>query len=131
MRIETKEWLKIAREEHRSALVLLKEGIYRMVCYHSQQAVEKVLKAMLSEHEIDFARTHNLIDLKNMAISAGYKIDLTDEEAMFLNSVYKSRYPAGFGLLPEGDPNNDDGETALRIADRVMEFARLSFPSAM
>jgi HEPN domain-containing protein len=78
MRRETEEWLRIAYEEYQSANVLLKEDLYRMVCYHAQQTVEKMLKAMLTEHEVDFSRTHNLLDLKNAANTLGYHTDLTD-----------------------------------------------------
>lgn len=49
MKLETKEWIKIVNEEVASANLLFKNGIYRMVCLHSQQAVEKVLKALLTE----------------------------------------------------------------------------------
>jgi len=93
MRGETEEWLKIAHEDYRSAERLFEEGLYRMVCYHSQQTVEKILKAVLTEREIDFVRTHNILDLRNTAIKLGYEIKLSDEDSVFLNSVYRSRYP--------------------------------------
>ncbi len=38
-----------------------------MVCYHAQQTVEKILKAILTERDVDFARTHNILDLRNAA----------------------------------------------------------------
>jgi len=58
MKRETQEWLKIAEEEFRSGECLFERGFYRIVCYHAQQAVEKILKALLVEKEIPPPRTH-------------------------------------------------------------------------
>jgi len=41
-------WLKYALDDLQSAKVLLKEGIYNMVCFHSQQAVEILLKSFIA-----------------------------------------------------------------------------------
>lgn len=49
MKLETKEWLRIAEEELAAAELLMENGIYRMVCLHGQQAVEKTLKAVLTD----------------------------------------------------------------------------------
>jgi len=121
MRRETEEWLKIALEDYESARCLFEEGLYRMVCYHAQQTVEKFLKAILTEREIDFARTHNIIDLKNAVIKLGYKIELTDEDAVFLNSVYRSRYPSDLGFLPSGEPTKEDAEKAMGITRIIVD----------
>lgn len=129
MRKETEEWLRIAHEEYQAARALIKEDLYRMVCYHAQQTVEKLLKAILTEHEIEFSRTHNLLDLRNATASMGYEIGLSDEEAVFLNSVYRARYPAMLGFLPEGDPVRDDAAKAIRIAEKIVRFVRVAFPT--
>jgi HEPN domain-containing protein len=127
MRRETEDWLRIAREEYQSAHILRRECLFRMVCYHAQQTVEKLLKAILSERQIDFSRTHNLLDLRNAVRTIGYDVDLTDEDAVFLGSVYRARYPGSFGLLPEGDPVEGDADKAIAIADRVLKFMETSF----
>jgi HEPN domain-containing protein len=67
MRKETEEWFRIASEDLESADALMERKLFRMVCYHAQQAVEKILKALMSEHEIDIPRIHNLIDLRSVA----------------------------------------------------------------
>jgi len=87
MRKEAEQWLKIAKEELQSAEYLFEKRRFRMVCYHSQQAVEKVLKSLLSEHEVDVPRVHNLLDLNNAIKRLGYESGLTDEEVIFLNSI--------------------------------------------
>lgn len=49
------QWLNAAREDLRLAKVLLEEqrDFYPPICFHSQQAVEKALKAFLYFHKID------------------------------------------------------------------------------
>jgi HEPN domain-containing protein len=124
MRKEAEEWIKIASEELQSAEYLFERLLFRMVCYHAQQTVEKVLKALLVEHEIDFPRTHNILDLRNAVKSLGYKIRLTDGDAIFLNSIYRTRYPSDLGLLPSGEPTEKDAEKALYMAKAIVEWVR-------
>jgi len=42
MKKETEEWLKIAFEDYDAAKCLFERELYRMVCYHCQQAVENI-----------------------------------------------------------------------------------------
>ena len=48
MRKEAEAWLAIAAEELQSAGDLAEKKLFRMVCYHAQQSVEKTLKAQRS-----------------------------------------------------------------------------------
>lgn len=127
MKKETEEWLKIALEDYESAKYLHKKRLYRMVCYHSQQMVEKILKSILIEREVDFARTHNILDLRNAVMQFGYIINLSDEDAVFLNSIYRSRYPSDLGLLPSGEPKKEDAQRALNIAKVIFDYIKTLF----
>jgi HEPN domain-containing protein len=120
MRLETQAWLKIAREDLAAAELLLQKGIYRMVCLHCQQAVEKISKALLTEWEVEFKRTHNIVDLLSLLRAQGLALSVNHEEAGFLNAVYRSRYPAEAGLLPYGEPTADDAGKALALTRRVV-----------
>lgn len=121
MKPETKEWIKIADEEMASADLLFNHGIYRMVCLHSQQAVEKMLKALLTEWGLEFKRTHHIFDLLSLLNRQKVTVNISHEEAGFLNAVYRSRYPADAGLLPHGEPTKDDARKALSLAHRMAE----------
>ena len=121
MRKESEDWFRIAREDLKSAKVLFKERLFRMPCFHSQQAVEKAFKALLTEREFRFKRIHSLIDLKGNIEKIGYKISLNEEEAVFLNSIYRPRYPADLGLLPQGEPVRKDAQRALKIAAKILK----------
>lgn len=120
MKLETREWIKIAEEEVTSADLLFENEIYRMVCLHSQQAVEKILKALLTEYDIEFKRTHNIVDLLALLKAQGLTVNLNHEEAGFLNAIYRSRYPSDAGLIPRGEPMKEDASKALALAKRVL-----------
>ena len=53
---KAKEWLKKAETDLKVANILIREGIYDYSLFHSQQAVEKYLKAFLTYHNNTFAR---------------------------------------------------------------------------
>lgn len=122
MKRETEEWIKIAEEDLQAAEHLIKVSLYRMVCYHAQQAVEKILKAILTEREIEFSRTHNILDLQNAVKEVGHESPLDTEDAVFLNSVYRARYPAALGLLPKGEPAKEDAERAMHSAREMRKW---------
>jgi HEPN domain-containing protein len=42
--------------------------------FHCQQAAEKLLKAILSLHDMDFPRTHNLRFLMDLLADAGHRL---------------------------------------------------------
>lgn len=126
MKKETIEWIKIAIEEFDAAQHLYEIHLYRMVCYHCQQYVEKIMKAFLVEKDIEFHRTHNILDLKNILSEIGIEIPLKNEESIFLNSIYRSRYPAGLGLLPYGDPNEEDAKKAIDCAKKIKEWTEVN-----
>lgn len=127
MKRETTEWLRISREDLQSAAYLFEKKLFRMVCYHAQQTVEKIFKAVLVENEIDIPKVHNLLDLNNAIRRLGYETNLTNEEAIFLNSIYRWRYPPDLGLLPLGEPTEMDAEKALRIAGAMNDWSKDNF----
>jgi len=46
-------WLQFAADDLKSANVLLAEGLYNIVCFHSQQAVEKLFNNHASVLEVE------------------------------------------------------------------------------
>jgi len=119
-------WLRYAQDDLNSALVLLREGIYNMVCFHSQQAVEKMLKTIIAHYRVEIPRTHNLIRLQGLCENlSGEKLEINDEKLMFLNDVYiDSRYPADFGLLPGGQSTETEARKAYDSADTIFKYLR-------
>jgi len=59
-------WLQYASDDLKSAKVLLAEGVFNMACFHAQQVVEKLFKAIISAYDQPIPRTHNLIRLHKL-----------------------------------------------------------------
>lgn len=120
MRDATGPWVRDAREELESARLLRERSLFRPACYHAQQAVEKALKALIVEKAERPERTHDLVGLMNHAQRLGWTVDLPIDDVVFLNAVYKGRYPAEEGLLPRGAPTDADASRAIAGAERVV-----------
>jgi len=64
---EAERWLIFAQEDLRMADLALRDGIYNQVCFHSQQCVEKALKALVTDSRKNAPpRTHGITDLMEM-----------------------------------------------------------------
>jgi len=71
MKPTTREWVKKAENDFKVASQLLrrrKDVVPDAACFHSQQCVEKYLKARLLEAGIAFPRTHDLRLLLNACV---------------------------------------------------------------
>lgn len=124
MRKATAAWFADAQEEVESASILSGHQKYRGVCRHSQQGVEKGLKALLLELGKRPPRTHDIVELLNLVGAGGTRIELSLDDAIFLNSLYRGRYPTEEGLLPYGEPTEADARRALGIAEGVINHLR-------
>ena len=114
-----KEWLTFASRDINSAKFLfgMNPVPLEIICYHSQQAAEKALKAYLIYKNVEAPRTHNLGLLCNLCMD----IDKTFDELivpcgkLMLYGV-QPRYPY------ELEITEYDARKAVVDADRVMEF---------
>lgn len=121
MRKATNSWIKDAEDELDSATILLKHGKYRGACYHSQQCVDKGLKAAILERGKKPGRIHDIVELRNTVMKLEWESMLSVDDAVFLNSIYKGRYPTEEGLLPHGEPTQEEAGRAMVIARSFME----------
>ncbi len=108
---EAQRWMRYSREELALAKVIASDehSPARLVCWHSQQAAEKALKAVLILGGIVFPRTHNLVALRALlpaAFSEG--MDVT-ELAELTQWGTESRYP--------GDWDEPSAEEAAAMTD--------------
>lgn len=112
-----REWLRKADEDFQVARELMERDriSYNPVGFHAQQAAEKYLKALLTRHQIPPPKTHSIEELLILAeeASPGIRTELHGVEALSPYGV-EIRYP---GERP--DLGRDQGEEALRLADRV------------
>ena len=103
------EWLKAAADDLSViAKIISDDHLTHMVAFHSQQAIEKSLKAVMEEFEIDQIKIHNLERLLEL-VSGHIKPEINIMIIEKLDKLYiDARYPADLGLLPDGKPTIDD-----------------------
>jgi len=117
----SKEWVKAAYDD----IILLEEiknnkHLTSIIAFHSQQAIEKSLKALLIEQEINIPKIHSLNKLFNECKN---QISLTDSQIVNkLDKLYiDSRYPGDMGLLPYGKPTIEDAKEFYTFAHEIFD----------
>jgi HEPN domain-containing protein len=117
----TLEWVEKAEGDFVTARRELKVRIspnYDAVCFHSQQATEKYLKAVLQENGINIPKTHQLMDLLALCVKTEGTYQLIYPDLMTLEGyAIKFRYPGETAEKVEG-------KRALKSATVVREFIR-------
>ncbi len=113
-----KEWLKKAERDLKAANVLLREGIYDYSLFHSQQAVEKYLKAFLTYHNKHFGKTHNI----PLLISICREIDPSFEQLLELD--FSILFPIGVTIRypTDREVTEEEAKEAIEISEKVKEF---------
>ena len=131
MKDSTGKWLAFAEENLGCARVVKDSGYHNASLQNSQQSVEKALKALVIENELEFLKTHSIQQLRDILASAGLGVDLTDEQCELLDSIYlPSKYPLG-SALPASDPDLEICDKCVRVAEAVLRDVRrmLSSPA--
>ena len=71
MKPSTLEWINKADDDWEAAqrsYRARKKPLYDVACFHSQQCVEKYLKARLNEDGVAFGKTHDLVKLLGLIL---------------------------------------------------------------
>jgi len=76
MKDETPKWLEYADDNLKSAKVLLDSKLFNPCLQNTQQAVEKMLKALLVEFSIKLKKTHSINELATMLTDNNLDVDL-------------------------------------------------------
>ena len=121
MKKATRAWLEFAHRDLEAARLLAgNEYLSNAVLFHSQQCVEKSLKALLEENGVRVPHIHNIVKLSALLEEErNISISLDEDELDLVDAVYiDTRYPTGLGLLPSGFPTKEDANAILRIAEK-------------
>jgi len=119
MNDEAKRWLAYAKENLASAKVLLDNELYNPCLQNVQQAVEKMLKAVLVEAREKLRKTHSINELVTVLADNDFRVSISEDEIDMLDSIYlPSRYPFG-SALPDFEPDEALCRQCLGIAERV------------
>jgi len=121
----SEEWLKAAKDDLRTIeKIVSDEGLTHIVAFHSQQCMEKSIKAIIEEYGIGMVRIHSLGRLFEI-VREHVSLDVDDVLIEMLDKLYiDSRYPAEYGLLPDGKPGLEDAEEFYNAAISVYEAAK-------
>ena len=120
----TREWLNSAGDDLLTIENLLDNPILtNIVAFHSQQAIEKSMKAVIEEFGIAFIKTHNLQTLL-MKIEEVISFSVNELIISELDRLYiDARYPGDFGLMPYGKPTLEEAEIYFQEALKIKKQA--------
>ena len=117
-------WLTRATHDLRGAKNNLNddpEELSDLICYESQQAFEKALKALILHHGQPTPRTHDLVELLGEAEKADSMLDVFRQSAVILaRYAVHARYPDD---LVDYSYDGEQAEAAYAMASAVVTYA--------
>jgi len=122
---EVQDWVRKVAEDYRvaEALAALAEPLDDAICFHCQQAAEKLLKALLVASDLPPPRTH---DLENLAarLSPPQPLPIHVEDAFtYLTELaVVPRYPVHAEVRSPGR-----ADRARRALDSVMDWVHSAY----
>ena len=112
------EWLRRARRDLRLAELALGEGFHEESAFHSQQAAEKALKALLIALGRRPPKTHSIGWLLSIVEESGISTAEINRSRILTDYAVEARYPTF------EEVTGDEAEEALSLARTVVEWAR-------
>lgn len=99
---QTEQWLRYAKDDQESAVILAASGKLEAACYHFQQSGEKYLKAIQIHTNSGVAKTHLLTRVCEQIESLGIFVpDQIKDSSMILEAyATTTRYP-GYSVTQE------------------------------
>lgn len=113
------EWMRRARSDLILANMVENEEIApEIIAFHAQQAVEKALKALLIQRQVDFPRTHIIGVLLTLCKESGYRFEENVEEAARMSDyAVIARYPGEMSEV-----TRQEAKTTADLADQVFDW---------
>lgn len=119
----TEEWIKKAEEDYLVATRELKfepSALYA-VCFHAHQCIEKYMKAILQENEIEFEKIHDLEVLLQQCRDIIPELEKNREKIIKLSTyAVDVRYP-GF------DVSKEEANICVEIMENIRKIIRAYF----
>jgi HEPN domain-containing protein len=114
-------WVERAEYDLETAKAMLDTARYLYVAFMCQQAVEKLLKALIAQQDKENFPIHNL---NRLAELAGIKGDLDAEQFDFLAELTPYSIEARYGDYKEGLSEIINEEKAREVYKRTQEIFR-------
>jgi len=116
-----RRWMAKAEEDIAAAerLLALDDSLAAVACFHGQQAVEKLIKALLVLKGVPFARTHDVIQLAGL-LPSDLALPIRLEDLAPLNRyAVETRYPIGDEPI-----TGEEARATMVVAQRAHAWAR-------
>jgi len=111
-------WLAKSNSDLAAANLLLEsDGPYDTVCFHAQQAVEKVLKGLLAFYELPIPKTHDLEELQRLCLEVQ-----TLPKLAGLDLTQITDYAVAVRYDLEFWPDQETASEALTLAQQVQQI---------
>ena len=116
------EWIRLAEMDMATSRHMFETyhpKPLEIVCFHAQQAAEKILKCYLTSREVETPKIHDMRRLCEMCaeLDNGFE-DIYKAAVLLTGYSVIPRYPAELGL------NEQDAVKAIKHASDVMAFVR-------
>ena len=112
-------WVERAQYDLDTAKAMLECHRYLYVAYMCQQAIEKIIKAIIAQQGKENVPIHNLIRLSEIAQIRG---ELADHRLNFLAGLTPYHIEARYGDYKESLSEIINGETAKELYDKTREI---------
>jgi len=131
--INVREWFKYANDDFDVVNLLLSLYPYKVniMCFHCQQAAEKMLKAFILHMDTEIPKIHDLNVLRNMCAANDETFSDILNECADLN-IYSSkpRYPSGSTITEENMHQAiKDCRAVIEFVISKIDYADFSFPA--
>jgi len=117
-----RQWKEKARNDWTAVEILLasEQCPAETVCFHCQQFVEKLLKALLTRYSIETPKTHDLRRLIQLAQSLAPELSALSEasDKLTIHGV-ETRYPGDWYPVPPAEMN-EVVELSRRFSDILL-----------
>ncbi|MFN8454063.1 MAG: HEPN domain-containing protein [Anaerolineae bacterium] len=120
----TRGWLTKAASDLATAdLILDSPGPYDTACFHAQQAIEKLLKAVLAFHELPIPKSHDLEELQRSVCAIQPLPELADLDlAEMTDYAVAVRYDFEFW------PDQEMAGQAVTLAQKIQRIILGALP---
>lgn len=121
---EAARWLEQARRDFAAAESIFSQSLWWIVCFQSQQAAEKAVKAYLYGTGERLVLGHSVAELARQATEHDARFADLRAVASALDRFYiPTRYPNGLpGGIPADSYSEEDARQALELAREILAF---------
>ncbi len=122
------EWLRKAEDDVQVAELLFanEAGLANPITFHTQQAVEKYLKAYLTWHQVPFPKTHDIERLLVLVETVDKSLaDLLVDTTVLTMYGVEVRYPGDMSEATE-----EEAQDAVALMRKTRDAVRAELPVA-